>query len=425
MKNNKNSLVRQIVLSTTRISLILGIALSVILFSGTALNAQSPSSYGKPLVVNGKLQYIPSATHTITSMASGNARYFHYEPIGNKFAKVDDIIKAPDRRLSLRINGTEFAICLIRKNPSNASPNNNSPNRFSGTIKLSSTGPVPVKVVAEEEKKGDEKKNDEKKTEEESKKPEQIYPIIVLLQDRNGLIRLLIQTDKQTIEEYQVKNFWELYILVPEKYQKDFLELMRAYSSSIFTNEQNMRNRVYNAIAKSVQFNEDNHQDYQRMIDDLSSDVYMKRVAAMNRIQEAGNDFLSYVQKIDMNQFEPEARVRLGDILSANSYVCDTDDVDDISVLFGHFLYANIPLLESDVPSFNSVARERLEAKLGGSFKYDKSAPDDVRAVQIQELKNALGFPKPRTIQIDEHTQQRFNDLIEALFDQNLSTFKF
>lgn len=426
MTNNKYTLIRKFDLSTTRIVMILGIALAVMLFSGTAINAQIPTNYGKSLIVNGKLQYIPVATYTMTSTTTsgGVTRNFRFEPLGNRFAKVDYIAKYPDKHISIRINGPECAMCLIRKNPSNDSQNNNS-NRFSGTIKLSSTGPVPVKIVAEEEKKEDEKKNDEKKTEEESKTPEQIYPIIVLLQDREGIIRLLVQTDEQTILEYQVKNFWELYILVPEKYQKDFLELMKNYSPTVFTSEQSSLNRVYNAIAKSVQLNEDNNQEYQRLIDDLSSDVYIKRVAAMNRIQNEGGAFLSFVQKLDLNQLEPEVRVRLGNLLSAESFFCDTDDVEDMSLLFASSFYANISLLESNNPAFCTIAQDRLKAKLGDSFKFDMSAPDDVRAAQIQDLKTMLNFPKPRTIQMDEQTQRRFKDLLVALFDQTLTVFKF
>ena len=424
MKNN-NALIRQIASSAHKICTIIVIALAVILVTGTTVNAQLPTNYGKPLVVNGKLLYVPTASHTVgsTMTSGGIIRYFHYEPVGNKLAKVDYISKAPDKHLALRFNGTEFGMCLIHKGVPDAK--NSSPNRFSGVLKLSQSAPLPIKTVADEEKKADEKKSDEKKTEAEPKKPEQIYPIIVLLQDRTGLIRLLIQTDETTLQEYQVKNFWELFILVPDNCLKDFFELLKNYSPTVFTTEQNTIQRVYSAISKSVQLNEDNHQEYQKLIDDLSSDVYMKRVAAMNKIQNEGVNFFAFVQKLDMNQLDPEARVRLADIMSADSYVCDTDDIEDMSVLFANSLYANIPLLVSDNPSFNSIAQERLKAKLGDAFKFDKSAPADVRAAQIQELKTLVNFPQPRTIQMDEQTQKRFKELTDALLDQNLSAFKF
>ena len=400
--------------------MIFGIVLAVMLFSGTVVNAQLPNNYGKPFIVNGKLQFIPTATYTMTSSTTlgGVARTFRFEPLGNRFAKVDYIAKYPDKHISLRINGPEYAICLLRKKTQNGS--NNSTNRFSGAIKLSSSAPVPAPTVADEEK-----KTDEKKTKEESKTPEQIYPIIVLLQDGNGLIRLLIQTDETTLMEYQVKNFWELYILIPDQYQKDFLELMKNYNPSMFITEQTMIQRVYNAIAKSVPLNVDNHQEYQRLIDDLSSDVYMKRVAAMNRIQNEGGAFLSYAQKLDLNQLDPEARVRLGNILNANSFLCNTDDVEDVSLLFADSFYANIALLESGNPAFSAIAQDRLKAKLGDEFKFDVSAPNDVRAAQIQDLKTKLNFPKPRTIQMDEHVQKRFKELLDAIFDQSITVFKF
>lgn len=422
MKTIETSLIRPIASSGHKICTIIIIALAVILVAGTTVNAQLPTNYGKPLVVNGKLLYVPTASHTVGSSmtSSGITRYFHYEPIGNKLARVDFISKAPDKHLAMRFIGTEYGLCLIHKNPQDGTNKGNPQLRISGALKVSSTGPVPVKTVAEEEK-----KSDEKKTEEESKKPEQIFPITVLLQDRNGLIRLLIQTDETTLQEYQVKNFWELFILVPENSQKDFFELLKNYSPMVFTTEQNTRQRVYSAISKSVQLNDDNHQEYQKLIDDLSSDVYMKRVAAMNRIQNEGSAFLGFVQKLDMSKLEPEARVRLSNFLSNDSYVCDTDDIEDMSILFANSLYANIPLLESDNASFNAIAQERLRAKLGDSFKFDKSAPDDVRAAQIQELKNTLGFPKPRTIQMDEQMQKRFKDLVDSLFDQTMSSFKF
>ncbi|MBR0239033.1 MAG: hypothetical protein IJQ39_13140 [Thermoguttaceae bacterium] len=420
MINNKYSLIRQIVLSAARIVMVLGIALAVMLFSGTVVNAQLPTNYGKPLIVNGKLQYIPTATHTMNSTSSlgGVSRIFRYEPLGNRFAKVDYIAKSPEMHISLRINGSQYAISLLRKKPQNGS--NDSTNRFSGTIKLSSATPAPVPTVADEEK-----KTDEKNAKEESKTPEQIFPIIVLLQDGNGIIRLLIQTDETTLLDYQVKNVWELYILIPDQYQKDFLELMKNYNPSIFTSEQNMLHRVYNAIAKSVPLNVDNHQEYQRLVDDLSSDVYMKRVAAMNRIQNEGGAFLSFAQKLDLNQLDPEARVRLGNVLNANSFFCNTDDVEDMSLLFTDSFYANISLLESGNPAFSSVAQERLKAKLGDEFTFDASAPNDVRAAQIQELKTKLNFPKPRTIQMDEHVQKRFKELLDTIYDQSLTVFKF
>lgn len=418
---SKENIIRQIASSAHKICTIIVIALAAILVSGTAVNAQLPTNYGKPLVVNGKLMYVPTASHTVgsTMTSGGIIRYFHYEPVGNKLAKVDFISKAPDKHLALRFNGTEYGMCLIHKGVPDAQ-NNNNPIRFSGALKLSATGPVPVKTVADEEKQAD-----EKKTEAEPKKPEQIYPIIVLLQDRTGLIRLFIQTDETTLQEYQVKNFWELFLLVPENCKKDFFELLKNYSPTVFTTEQTTMQRVYSAISKSVQLNEDNHQEYQKLIDDLSSDVYMKRVAAVNKIQKEGVNFFAFVQKLDLNQLDPEARVRLADIMSNDSYVCDTDDIEDMSVLFANSLYANIPLLESDNPSFNSIAQERLKAKLGDSFKYDKSAPADVRAAQIQELKTLVNFPKPRTIQMDEQTQKRFKELTDALLDQNMSAFKF
>ena len=424
MKNNI-ALIRQIASSAHNICTIIVFVLAVILVSGTAVNAQLPTNYGKPLVVNGKLLYVPTVTHTMTSTSSigGTPRYFHYEPLGNKLAKVDFISKAPDKHLAMRIIGLEYGMCLIHKGVPDAKNNNS--NRFSGVLKLSQSAPLPIKTVADEEKKADEKKADEKKTKEEPKKPEQIYPIVVLLQDRAGLIRLLIQTDETTLQEYQVKNFWELFILVQENGKKDFFELLKNYSPTIFTTEQTTIQRVYSAISKSVQLNEDNHQEYQKLIDDLSSDVYMKRVAAAEKIQNEGANFFAFVQKLDLNQLDPEARVRLSDIMSNDSYVCDTDDIEDMSVLFANSLYANIPLLESDNEAFYSIAQERLKAKLGDAFKYDKSAPADVRAAQIQELKTLLNFPQPRTIQMDEQTQKRFKELTDALLNQNLSAFKF
>ena len=236
---------------------------------------------------------------------------------------------------------------------------------------------------------------------------------------------MFIQTDESTLLEYQVKNFWELFILIPDNCKKDFFELLKNYSPKVFTTEQNTIQRIYSAISKSEQFSSDNHQEYQKLIDDLSSDVYMKRVAAMNKIQNEGVNFLSFVQKLDLKQLDPEAQVRLADILSNDSFVSDTDNVEDMAVLFANSLYANIPLLESDNQSFNTIAQERLKAKLGDAFKFDKSAPDDVRAAQIQELKTLVNFPKPQTIQMDEQTQKRFNDLIDAMFDQTMSVFKF
>ena len=417
---SKENIIRQIASSARRICTIFGVALAVILVIGTTVNAQLPNNYGKPLVVNGKLHYVPTATHTVTSttMYGGAPIHFHYEPLGNKLAKVDFISKAQNKHLALRINGLEYGMCLIRKGAPDAKNNNSI--RFSGVLKLSSASPDPVKTVADEAK-----KTDEKKTEEEPKKPDQIYPIIVLLQDRYGLIRLLIQTDETTLQEYQVKNFWELFILVQDNNLKDFFELVKTYSPTVFTTEQNTLNRVYSAISKSVQLNADNHQEYQKLIDDLSSDVYMKRVAAMNQIQNEGANFFAFVQKMDLSRLDPEARVRLENIISASSYVGDTDEIEEMSVLFANSPYAYIPLLESDNAPFNAIAQERLKARLGDDFKFDKSAPADVRAAQIQELKTKLGFPQPRIIQMDEQTKQRFKDLTGSLLDQNLSVFKF
>ena len=395
-------------------------ALSIILVGQTAVNAQTPSSYGKPLVVNGKLLYAPTATHTVGSSMSSNGirRYFHYEPLGNKFAKVDYISQAPDKHQALRIVGSEYAMCLIRKNVQDGNKGNGTV-RISGALKLSSSAPVPVKTVATEEKKAEEKKN------EEAQKPDQLFPIIVLLQDKDGIIRLLAQTDETTLLEYQVTNLWELFILIPESCKKDFFELLKLYCPTAFTSEQNMTHRIYNAISKSAPFDVNNYQEYQRLIDDLSSDVYMKRMAATNRIKKEGVNFLAFARKLNQSQLDPEAQVRLADILSNEYYASDMDDIENMSVLFANSPYALIPLLESDNQSFNSIAQERLKAKLGDSFQFDKSAPDDVRAAQIQDLKTRLNFPKPRTIQIDEQTKKRFQDLIDAIFDQNLSVFKF
>ena len=415
MKNN-NALIRQLTSTPHKFRMLIGIAFAVILVCQTSVNAQQlPNNYGKPLVVNGKLQYVPTATHTVgsTMTSGGIIRFFHYEPVGNQFAKVDYISKTPDKHLALRFNGPEYAMCLIHKGAPDAKNNNSI--RFSGTLKLSSTAPMPNKTVADNEKKAEEK----------SQKPSLIFPIIVLLQDRSGLIQLFIQTDESTLLEYQVKNFWELFILIPDNCKKDFFELLKNYSPKVFTTEQNTIQRIYSAISKSEQFSSDNHQEYQKLIDDLSSDVYMKRVAAMNKIQNEGVNFLSFVQKLDLKQLDPEAQVRLADILSNDSFVSDTDNVEDMAVLFANSLYANIPLLESDNQSFNTIAQERLKAKLGDAFKFDKSAPDDVRAAQIQELKTLVNFPKPQTIQMDEQTQKRFNDLIDAMFDQTMSVFKF
>ena len=399
MKKN-NALIRQVAASAHKINAIIVIALAVILVAATSVNAQSHNNYGKSLIVNGKLLYVPTISHTVgsTMTSSGIISFFHYEPIGNKLAKVDLISKAPNKHLAMRFNGPEYAMCLIHKGVPDGKNNNTI--RFSGSLKLSSTSPVLNKTVADNEK-----KSDEKKTEEEPKKPERIFPIIVLLQDRSGLIRLFIQTDESTLQEYQVKNIWELFILVPENCKKDFFELLKNYNSTVFTTEQNTIQQIYSGISKSVQLNPDNHKEYQ--------------------IQNENVKFFAFVQKLDMNQLDLEAQVRLTDIMSVDSYICNTDDIDDMSVLFANSLYANIPLLESDNEAFNLIAQERLKAKLGDAFKYDKSAPEDIRAAQIQELKNLLNFPKPRIIQMDEQTQKRFQDLVEALFDQTMSTFNF
>ena len=423
--------------------MICSLALCVVLVSAAAVNAQLPSSYGKAHVINGQLKFVSTATSTYRStMTSGStARILLFEPLGDKLVKVDYITKYPDIHLSLRVNGYEYAMCLVHPKPKEGGVQNNGPVRItgSGIIRLPANAPIQIKNAVEEAKKKEEaKKEEEKKVEqkeeeqktdeqktEEAKKSDQIFPIIVLLQDKSGIIQFLAQTDENTLLEYQVKNLWELFIIVPDSCKKDLFELMKYFNPSVFTNEQNNIHRIYNAISKSVPINASIQNDYKQLIDDLSSDVYMKRVAAMNRIQKEGVNFQGFAQNLDMSQLEPEAQVRLARFLEQISFIADSDSIEDMSVLFANSLYAHIPLLESDNPPFFTIAQQRIREKLGDSFQFDKSAPDDVRAAQIQELKSKLNFPKPRTIQMDEHTQKRFKDLTEAIFDQSMSVFKF
>lgn len=424
MKNNI-ALLRYIASSAYRISMICSLALCVILVSATAVNAQIPSSYGKSQIINGHLKFtsMSSSSYRSTQSLGSTTRIISIEPLGDRLAKLDYITKYPDISLAMRVNGYNYALCLIRTNAKDNSSKSNPTIRISGALKVSSTTPVPVKTVAEESKKEEEKKDEQNK--EEAKKAEQIFPIIVLLQDKSGIVQLLVQTDESTLLEYKVRNFWELFIIIPENCKKDLFELMKYFNPAIFTSEQNTVFRVYNAISKSVPINPDIQNEYKQLIDDLSSDVYMKRVAAMDRIQNEGLNFHAFVQNLNLSQLEPEAQVRLVRFLEQESYVAETDSVDDMSILFANSLYAYIPLLESDNLPFYAIAQERLKAKLGDSFKFDKSAPDDVRAAQIQELKNALGFPKSRTIQMDKQTQEQFKDLTDAIFDPSLSVFKF
>ncbi|MBR5160031.1 MAG: hypothetical protein IKW80_00265 [Thermoguttaceae bacterium] len=451
---NKESIIRQITSSAYKICTIIVLALAVILVCGTTVNAQLPSSYGKAHVINGQLKFVSTATSTYRStMTSGStARILLFEPLGDKLVKVDYITKYPDIHLSLRVNGYDYAMCLVHPKPKEGGVQNNGPVRItsSGVVRLPAITPIQIKAAveeakkkaeaqkeeekkaeqkedeqkADEQKKEDEQKADEQKTE-EAKKSDQIFPIIVLLQDKSGTIQFLAQTDENTLLEYQVKNLWELFIIVPDSCKKDLFELMKYFNPSVFTNEQNNIHRIYNAISKSVPINASIQNDYKQLIDDLSSDVYMKRVAAMNRIQKEGVNFQGFAQNLDMSQLEPEAQVRLARFLEQISFIADSDSIEDMSVLFANSLYAYIPLLESDNPPFFTIAQQRIREKLGDSFQFDKSAPDDVRAAQIQELKTKLNFPKPRTIQMDEHTQKRFKDLTEAIFDQSMSVFKF
>ncbi len=449
MKNNI-ALFRYIASSSYRVSRICSLALCIVLVSAAAVNAQLPSSYGKAQVINGQLKFASTATSTYRStMTSGSAaRILLFEPLGDKLVKVDYITKYPDINLSLRVNGYDYAMCLMHVKPKEGGVQNNGPVRItgSGVLRLNAAAPIQIKNAVEEAKKKEEaKKEEEKKAEqksdeqkkeddqkkeeeqktEEAKKSDQIFPIIVLLQDKSGVIQFLAQTDENTLLEYQVKNLWELFIIIPDSCKKDLFELMKYYNPSVFTNEQNNIHRIYNAISKSVPINPNVQNEYKQLIDDLSSDVYMKRVAAMNRIQKEGINFHAYAQNLDLSQLEPEAQVRLARFLEQESYVSESDSIEDMSVLFANSLYANIPLLESDNPPFFTIAQQRIREKLGDSFQFDKSAPDDVRTAQIQELKTKLNFPKPRTIQMDEHNKKRFKELTEAIFDQNISVFKF
>ncbi len=453
MKNN-NALFRYIASSAYRVSAICSLALCVVFVSAAAVNAQLPSSYGKAQVINGQLKFASTATSTYRStMSSGStARILLFEPLGDKLVKVDYITKYPNIHLSLRVNGHSYAMCLIHPKPKDDGQNNG-PVRItgSGVLRMNATTPIQIKAAIEEaKKKAEEKKEEEKKDEqkadeqkadeqkkedepkkeeeqktEEAKKSDQIFPIIVLLQDKSGVIQFLAQIDENTLLEYQVKNLWELFIIIPDSCKKDLFELMKYYNPSVFTSEQNINHRIYNAISKSVPIDANVQNEYKQLIDDLSSDVYMKRIAASDRIKKEGINFLAFAQNLDMSQLEPEAQVRLARFLEQESYVSESDSIEDMSVLFANSLYANIPLLESDNPPFYTIAQERLKAKLGDSFQYDKSAPDDVRAAQIQELKTKLHFPKPNIIQMDEHTKKRFQDLTEAILDQSYSVFKF
>ena len=449
MKNN-NALFRRIASSAYKISMICSLALCVVLVSAAAVNAQLPSSYGKPQVINGQLKFASTATSTFRStMTSGNTvRILLCEPLGDKLVKVDYITKYPNIHLALRINGYNYAMCLVHPKPKDDGVQNNGPVRISGArvLNLPANAPIQIKKAVEEAKKEEEKKaeqkadeqkkeeeqkkegeqkKDEEQKNEEAKKSDQIFPVIVLLQDKSGVIQFLAQTDENTLLEYQVKNLWELFIIIPDSCKKDLFELMKYYNPSVFTNEQNVNHRIYNAISKSVPISANIQNEYKQLIDDLSSDVYMKRVIAMDRIRKEGINFHAFTQNLDMSQLEPEAQVRLGRFLEQESYVSESDSIEDMSVLFANSLYAFIPLLESDNPPFFTIAQQRIREKLGDSFQYDKSAPDDVRAAQIQELKTKLHFPKPNTIQMDEHTQKRFKDLTEAILDQSYSVFKF
>lgn len=421
MKNNSNSLIRQISTSAFQISRIIIAAMTFVLVCGASVNAQIPASYGKPLIVNGQLRFVATGSNAMGSTYSTGQliKIMRFEPLDDKRVKLDYITQMPDKNLALRLNGVNYAMCYVRRNPQDGSNKNSPQIRFSGSIKISSSSPTPALTVAQDEKKDDNKKA------EENKAPAQLFPVIVLLQDKSGVIRLMIQTDETTLLEYQVHNIWELFILIPKDCQNDFYELFKYYSPTVFNNQPNTLNRVYNAISKSVPFSDSIQNEYQQLIDDLSSDVYIKRVAAANRIQKEGSSFLAFAQKLDMSQLDPEARVRLASYLSNELFVSDTDDVDDMALLFSDAFYAFIPLLESDNPALFAIAQKRIKEKLGDSFDYDPSAPQDVRAAKIQELKTTLGFPRPNTIKMDEHLQQRFKELAESIFNQNATEFKF
>ena len=389
---------------------------------------------GKPYIVNGKLNFSSSITssRTTTSTSGTSETYYSYSRISDNMFKVDYIIKHSNTNngMALRINGADYAMCMTYYTPDKKGNDEKKPIKFFGSIKLSSLTMHPLVMEIEDasqSKNGaQEAKKEGQGTAEESKKNEPKQYPIALQQDGAGQIRLLVQVDQTTLHEYRTDNFWDLFMIVPANVRKDLCTLCRHYNASFFSAEQNVLFLLNSAISKIPKIDEQKEAQYKQWVADLSSDDFVTRLAATDRIKNEGKVFDAYIRKVDLSQLDSEARIRLK--LAINNSFFDVIQMDDDEGIANQFMgkdYLYITFLESDNPAFRELAVEKLKEKLGDQFHYDFSAPEETRKAQMEELKKLAGFPQANIIKMDEDVQKRFKTFIESMMDRNVVEYKF
>jgi hypothetical protein len=130
------------------------------------------------------------------------------------------------------------------------------------------------------------------------------------------------------------------------------------------------------------------HRHWRTLVDQLASDRFADRQAADQSLRAGGQRVLGFLRQLEPSELDPEQKRRIAGILAAASAEPDSSSrvaewlVADKRVWLGL-------LSRGDAPQ-RIAAAEHLSRLCGQTLAYDPEASDDLRRVQLAELRAKL-----------------------------------
>ncbi len=184
---------------------------------------------------------------------------------------------------------------------------------------------------------------------------------------------------------WQAPSVWHLWIDEPSVCRAHLLPILKVFQFDMDTAEMAVEIESLLLTAGAPIVTPDQER-WATLVAQLGSDSFAQREAADRELREAGGMVASYLERLDVRQYDAEQQYRIHRIIQSISTRTADERPEQISAWLAGDPAIWISLMRREDESVRRLAAERLSGLLGRPVAFDPAADAAARAVQIERL---------------------------------------
>lgn len=211
----------------------------------------------------------------------------------------------------------------------------------------------------------------------------------VRLQQRAGEpIGLTIGPEKQE-ETYRASSLWHLLIAKPAVCREHLLPLLHVFQFEM--DPAGMADEIESMLLTAdAPVVTPDRESWAALVAKLGAESFADREAADRELREAGRMVATYLERLDLKQFDTEQQYRIRRIIQSMSPGTGSDRPEQVAAWLAGDSSLWVSLLDREEEAVRRVAAERLASLLGRPVVFDPAADAATRTAQIRQLKAQL-----------------------------------